>query len=143
MSCSFSLRARFPDRRTRHCGIDTTVRGDQLVARASTEALSGRLPGLPASRVDVPRRQGEAGVPPRRRTAMGDHVYKSPELTGSSTDSIEHAVRTATPPASNTPRHIPCLEVLDPPRPANDGKVPHWQLPGPGPLPVATQAEPP
>src|SRR3546814_9947967 len=89
MSCSFSLRARFPDRRTRHCGIDTTVRGDQLVARASTEALSGRLPGLPASRVDVPRRQGEAGVPPRRSTAMGDHVYKSTELTGSSTKSID------------------------------------------------------
>src|SRR3546814_5501022 len=95
MSCSFSLRARFPDRRTRRCGIDTTVRGDQLVARASTEALSGRLPGLPASRVDVPRRQGEAGVPPRRSTAMGDHVYKSTELTRSSTDSIEDALRTA------------------------------------------------
>src|SRR3546814_12102339 len=95
MSCSFSLRARFPDRRTRHCGIDTTVRGDQLVARASTEALSGRLTGLPASRVDVPRRPGAAGVPPRRSTAMGDHVYTSTEVPGSSTQSIAAYLRKA------------------------------------------------
>src|SRR3546814_14379050 len=95
MSCSFSLRARFPDRRTRRRGIDTTVRGDQLVARASTEALSGRLPGLPESRVDRTRRQGEDGVPPRRTTAMGGTVYKTTTVRVTTHQRLDEAVGTA------------------------------------------------
>src|SRR3546814_19797923 len=123
MSVYFRLRARFPDWRTRHCGTEATVRGDQRGARARTEARAGRVPGLPASRVDVPRRQGEAGVPPRRSTAMGDNVYKSTELTGSSTKSIDDAVRTAIERPSKTDRDIRWFAVLDTSGHVQDGKV--------------------
>src|SRR3546814_7106709 len=93
---AFQIDERGAAESTRRCG------GGQLVARASTQALSGRLPGLPARRVDVPRRQGEAGVPTRWSTAMGDHVYKSTELPGYSTKSLDAALPTAIVRASTT-----------------------------------------
>src|SRR3546814_12155743 len=59
---------------------------------------------------------------------MGDHVYKSTELTGSSTKSIDDAVRTAIERASKTVRDIRWLEVLDTRGHVKDGKVAHWQV---------------
>ncbi len=59
---------------------------------------------------------------------MGDHVYKSTELTGSSTESIDDAVRTAIERASKTVRDIRWFEVLDTRGHVKDGKVAHWQV---------------
>lgn len=59
---------------------------------------------------------------------MGDHVYKSTELTGSSTKSIDDAVRTAIERASKTLRDIRWFEVMDTRGHVKDGKVAHWQV---------------
>src|SRR3546814_4975872 len=80
---AFQIDERGAAESTRRCG------GGQLVARASTEALSGRLQGVPASLADVPRRQVEAAVPTRWSTATSTHDYKSTTSTGSSTQNIQ------------------------------------------------------
>jgi len=59
---------------------------------------------------------------------MGDHVYKSTELTGSSTESIDQAVRTAIERASKTLRDIRWFEVVDVRGHVKDGRVAHWQV---------------
>jgi len=59
---------------------------------------------------------------------MSNHVYKSIELTGSSSSSIEDAVRTAISRASETVRNIGWFEVLETRGHVEDGKVAHWQV---------------
>ncbi len=59
---------------------------------------------------------------------MSDHVYKQVELTGSSTTSIEDAIRRAVERASQTIRHMRWLEVLETRGHIEDGKVAHWQV---------------
>lgn len=59
---------------------------------------------------------------------MSDHVYKSVELTGSSPDSIEHAVETALAKARKTIRNMRWLEVVSTRGHIEDGKVAHWQV---------------
>ena len=59
---------------------------------------------------------------------MGDHVYKSTELTGSSKESVDDAVRTAIERASKTLRDIRWFEVTDVRGHVRDGKVAHWQV---------------
>ena len=59
---------------------------------------------------------------------MGNHVYKTTELTGSSTDSVEDAVRTAIARASRTVRDIRWFEVTDVRGHVKDGQVEHWQV---------------
>lgn len=59
---------------------------------------------------------------------MGDHVYKSTELTGSSKEGVDDAVRTAIERASKTLRDIRWFEVTDVRGHVRDGKVAHWQV---------------
>jgi flavin-binding protein dodecin len=59
---------------------------------------------------------------------MGDHVYKSTELTGSSSTSIDDAIRTAIERASKTLRDIRWFEVKDVRGHVKDGQVAHWQV---------------
>lgn len=59
---------------------------------------------------------------------MGNHVYKSTELTGSSSNSIDDAVRTAIERASKTLRDIRWFEVKDVRGHVKDGQVAHWQV---------------
>lgn len=59
---------------------------------------------------------------------MGDHVYKSTELTGSSSESIDDAVRRAIERASKTVRDIRWFEVLDVRGHVKDGRIGHWQV---------------
>jgi len=59
---------------------------------------------------------------------MNDHVYKSVELTGSSTQSIEDAINTAIARASDTVRNINWFEVVETRGHVRDGKVAHWQV---------------
>lgn len=59
---------------------------------------------------------------------MSNHVYKSIELTGSSTTSIEDAVSTAIERASETVRNISWFEVVETRGHVREGKVGYWQV---------------
>lgn len=59
---------------------------------------------------------------------MSNHVYKSIELTGSSTESIEHAVNTAIERASDTVRNISWFEVIETRGHVRENKVAYWQV---------------
>jgi flavin-binding protein dodecin len=59
---------------------------------------------------------------------MSEHVYKTLELTGSSTHSIEDAVSRAIAKASETVRNIQWFSVAETRGHVKDGKVAHWQV---------------
>lgn len=59
---------------------------------------------------------------------MSNHVYKTLELTGSSTSGIEDAVNTAIAKAHATVRNMQWFEVVETRGHIQDGKVAHWQV---------------
>lgn len=59
---------------------------------------------------------------------MTNHVYKTLELTGSSTSGIEDAVNTAISKASETVRNMQWFEVVETRGHIRDGKVAYWQV---------------
>ena len=59
---------------------------------------------------------------------MSNHVYKTLELTGSSTTGIEDAVNTALAKANETVRNMQWFEVVDTRGHIRDGKVAYWQV---------------
>ena len=59
---------------------------------------------------------------------MTDHVYKSVEITGSSTAGVTEAIDRAIAKASETLRHIDWFEVLDIRGHVADGGVAHYQV---------------
>ena len=59
---------------------------------------------------------------------MTDHVYKTIELTGSSSKSIEAAIEGAIAKASKTLRNVQWFEVLETRGHVVDGKVAHYQV---------------
>lgn len=59
---------------------------------------------------------------------MSDHIYKKVELVGSSSDSIEDAVRNAINRASETLRNLRWFEVVETRGHIENGKVGHWQV---------------
>lgn len=59
---------------------------------------------------------------------MSDHVYKTIELVGSSTQGIEDAVRTAIAKAADTVRNLRWFEVIETRGHIENGKVAHWQV---------------
>ena len=59
---------------------------------------------------------------------MDDHVYKVVELVGSSTDSIEDAIRTAVERAGRTLRSIRWFEVAQTRGHVENGEVRHFQV---------------
>ena len=59
---------------------------------------------------------------------MPDHVYKLIELTGSSTQSIDDAVRTAIAKASESVRNIQWFNIVETRGHVHEGKVAHWQV---------------
>jgi len=63
-----------------------------------------------------------------RKPNMNEHVYKSLELTGSSTVGIEDAVSKAIAKASATVRNIHWFNVIETRGHVEDGKVAHWQV---------------
>lgn len=64
----------------------------------------------------------------RNEDAMTDHVYKSVELTGSSSSGIEDAIETAVNRASKTLHNLRWFEVQDVRGGIENGKVAHWQV---------------
>ena len=59
---------------------------------------------------------------------MTNHVYKSLELTGSSSTSSDDAVRVAIGTASESIRDIRWFEVLATRGHVEGGKIQHWQV---------------
>jgi len=59
---------------------------------------------------------------------MPNHVYKSIELTGSSTTSMEDAVRTAMDKAAKTIRNMRWFEVVETRGYMEDNKIAYWQV---------------
>ncbi|SAL38598.1 hypothetical protein AWB64_04001 [Caballeronia sordidicola] len=59
---------------------------------------------------------------------MTDHVYKQIELTGSSTQSSDDAVRVAIEKASKTLRNLHWFQVTETRGQIEDGKVAYWQV---------------
>jgi len=59
---------------------------------------------------------------------MSDHVYKKIELTGSSTVSVEDAIRNAIRRASKSTHHMRWFEVSETRGHVENGEVAHWQV---------------
>lgn len=59
---------------------------------------------------------------------MSDHVYKSVEVTGSSSESIDDAIRTAVVKAGQSLRHLDWFEVVGVRGHLQDGQVSHFQV---------------
>lgn len=59
---------------------------------------------------------------------MSDHVYKKIELTGSSTVSVEDAIRNAIRRASKSIHNMRWFEVTETRGHIDNGEVAHWQV---------------
>jgi flavin-binding protein dodecin len=59
---------------------------------------------------------------------MSNHVYKTLELTGSSSTGIEDAVNGAIAKASESVRNLQWFEVIETRGHITDGKVAFWQV---------------
>ncbi len=59
---------------------------------------------------------------------MPDHVYKTTELVGSSSKSLEHAVETAIARAGTTVRNMRWFEISETRGDIANGKIAHWQV---------------
>jgi dodecin len=59
---------------------------------------------------------------------MGNHVYKTLELVGTSTTGSDDAIQRAIETAAKTVRHIDWFEVIETRGHVLDGKVAHFQV---------------
>jgi len=59
---------------------------------------------------------------------LGDHVYKTTELVGTSAVSIEDAVNQAVERAAKTLRHMGWFQVVETRGHIESGKIAHWQV---------------
>ena len=59
---------------------------------------------------------------------MSDHVYKTLELTGSSPNGVEEAVRNAIARAAQTVRQMRWFEVTDTRGQIENNAIAHWQV---------------
>ncbi|MED5509965.1 MAG: dodecin [Pseudomonadota bacterium] len=59
---------------------------------------------------------------------MTDHIYKIIELTGSSPDSTDQAIRSAVRKAGETVKHMDWFEVVETRGSIQNGDVQFWQV---------------
>ena len=59
---------------------------------------------------------------------MNDHIYKTIELVGSSSTSVEDALRKAVAKAAETVRNLRWFEVTETRGHIDGGAVAHWQV---------------
>lgn len=59
---------------------------------------------------------------------MPDHIYKTVELTGSSTHGVDDAVRSAIRRASKTLHNLRWFQVTETRGHIENGEVAHWQV---------------
>ena len=60
--------------------------------------------------------------------AAGDHVYKVVDLVGTSTESVEDAIRCAITRASKTVKHLRWFEVVHVRGNIENGTIGHYQV---------------
>jgi flavin-binding protein dodecin len=59
---------------------------------------------------------------------MSDHIYKTIELVGSSSKSVEDAVQKAVAKAADTVRNLRWFQVVDTRGHIEGGRIAHWQV---------------
>ncbi len=59
---------------------------------------------------------------------MSDHIYKKIEITGSSTESSDQAVRNAIAKAASTVKNMDWFELVETRGELRDGRVTFWQV---------------
>jgi hypothetical protein len=59
---------------------------------------------------------------------MADHIYKIIELTGSSPESTDQAIRSAVRKAGETVKHMDWFEVVETRGSIENGDVQFWQV---------------
>ncbi len=59
---------------------------------------------------------------------MSDHIYKTIELVGSSSDTVEDAIQKAVAKAAETVRNLRWFQVVDTRGHIEEGRVAHWQV---------------
>jgi flavin-binding protein dodecin len=59
---------------------------------------------------------------------MSDHIYKTIELVGSSSKSVEDAVQKAVAKAAETVRNLRWFQVVDTRGHIEGGRIAHWQV---------------
>ena len=59
---------------------------------------------------------------------MNDHVYKTIEITGSSTKSADEAIRIAIDKASQTVKNMRWFKVTETRGNIENGKIAYWQV---------------
>ncbi|MEX2480949.1 MAG: dodecin [Gammaproteobacteria bacterium] len=59
---------------------------------------------------------------------MQDHIYKKVELTGSSTESSDQAIRNAITKAGASLRHIDWFEMVEMRGEVQNNEINHWQV---------------
>lgn len=57
-----------------------------------------------------------------------DHIYKSVEITGSSTEGVQQAIDNAVAKAAETLRHVEWFEVVSSRGNVEDGRIAHYQV---------------
>jgi dodecin len=57
-----------------------------------------------------------------------DHIYKSVEITGSSTQGVQQAIDNAVAKAAETLRNIEWFEVVSSRGNVEDGRIAHYQV---------------
>jgi flavin-binding protein dodecin len=57
-----------------------------------------------------------------------DHIYKSVEITGSSTKGVQDAIDNAVAKAAESLRHIEWFEVVSSRGNVEDGRIAHYQV---------------
>jgi dodecin len=60
--------------------------------------------------------------------SMSDHIYKTIELVGSSSKSVEDAVQKAVAKAAETVRNLRWFQVVDTRGHIEGGRIAHWQV---------------
>ena len=60
--------------------------------------------------------------------SMSDHIYKTIELVGSSSKSVEDAVQKAVAKAGETVRNLRWFQVVDTRGHIENGRIAHWQV---------------
>ena len=57
-----------------------------------------------------------------------DHIYKSVEITGSSSEGVQQAIDNAVAKASQTLRHLEWFEVVSSRGHIEEGRIAHYQV---------------
>jgi dodecin len=67
-------------------------------------------------------------VPGRQEATVSDHVYRLSEIVGTSTTSVDDAIRTAVAKASRTVRNIEWFQTQEVRGQVVDGEVAYFQV---------------